>query len=75
MAHSRTAAGKGFGNGMSVFAHQYDPYNDLEANHSADSVVLANIGDEGAEALFHREAVHDLLDHVAAQAHKKLNGF
>lgn len=65
--------GMGFANGMSGgFAYQYDPYQLLATNHSADSVVLAGLGNDTPEALFHRDAVQHILQlHLEATGSQK----
>ncbi|WP_321338334.1 glutamate synthase-related protein [Breoghania sp.] len=55
--------GKGFCNGMSGgVAYQYDPYDQLEALYSHDSVKLHRLDAEGDRAKLHRIAVKTLLE-------------
>ena len=55
--------GKGFCNGMSGgVAYQYDPYDQLEALYSHDSVKLHNLADDNDRAKIHRIAVKVLLE-------------
>ena len=54
--------GKGFCNGMSGgVAYQYDPYDQLEALYSSDSVKLHALDGDNDRAAIHREAVKALL--------------
>ncbi|MCK0196988.1 glutamate synthase-related protein [Ancylobacter sp. 6x-1] len=56
------AFGKGVGNGMSGgFVYQYDPYGDLPARASHDSILLFSLREEGPEAELHAAAIHLLL--------------
>ncbi|WP_151719453.1 glutamate synthase-related protein [Gemmobacter serpentinus] len=66
------AFGKGFANGMSGgFAYQYDPYDQLSAKVSQDSVRLGRF-DGGEESLVHVQAVRHLLEwHHAATGSAK----
>ena len=55
------AFGKGFGNGMSGgFVYQYDPYGDLPAKASHDSILLFPV--TGPDAGFHADAVRLMLE-------------
>ncbi|MFT3688958.1 glutamate synthase-related protein [Paenirhodobacter sp.] len=56
------AFGKGFANGMSGgFAYQYDPYGELAAKASHDSVIVGRL--DGSEAgRIHAQAVRQLLE-------------
>ncbi|GLK56620.1 glutamate synthase (NADPH/NADH) large chain [Methylopila capsulata] len=56
------AFGKGFGNGMSGgFVYQYDPYGDLAAKASHDSILLLPVAGDEDDA-FHADAVRLLLE-------------
>nr|WP_188575369.1 glutamate synthase-related protein [Azorhizobium oxalatiphilum] len=59
--------GKGFGNGMSGgFAYQYDPYGDLAAKASHDSIELHPIDGDTPDAAIHAQAVRLMLEwHLA----------
>ena len=55
--------GKGFCNGMSGgVAYQYDPYDQLEALYSHDSVKLHNLDEDNDRAKIHKIAVKVLLE-------------
>ncbi|MGU3494970.1 glutamate synthase-related protein [Xanthobacteraceae bacterium A53D] len=67
------AFGKGFGNGMSGgFVYQYDPYGDLAAKASHDSIQLHALSEETPDAAMHGAAIHVLLEwHLAATGSPK----
>ncbi len=67
------AFGKGFGNGMSGgFAYQYDPYGDLPAKASHDSILLLPIAGDDDYSRMHAETVRQLLQwHVDATGSAK----
>ncbi|MDR6433443.1 glutamate synthase-related protein [Brucella pseudogrignonensis] len=66
--------GKGFGNGMSGgFAYQYDPYGELGAKVSHDSILIGRLDVEGdPQCAFHADAIYQMLQwHVAATGSQK----
>lgn len=65
--------GKGFGNGMSGgFVYQYDPYGDLPAKASHDSILLFPVAGEDDASRFHADTVRQLLQwHLEATGSAK----
>ncbi len=55
--------GKGFGNGMSGgFVYQYDPYGDLPAKASLDSILLTPIAETDTDSAIHAASIRLMLE-------------